>query len=268
VADPPSTPGKRRLPSREELRHKADRAWQLLRRTPPLVFSMAVLSLGLIGASGVLVKGVRRANDTITVTGASTERIRSDHVDWTVDVIQSASSQQASYLGLQPSLQRTVAFLREQGIQPDELALGTLRSEKEEARDPRSGEIRSTSWSTTQPVLIGSGDVDRIQPISGRIGKLIGLGVPLSSHPPSFTYTKLSEKRVDMLAKATRDARSRAQAIAAEAGASIGAITNADTGIFQITAPNSTQTSDSGTYDTSTIDKDITAVIRVTFRVN
>jgi hypothetical protein len=164
-------------------------------------------------------------------------------------------------------VQRTVAFLKAQGIQPDELTLGALKSEKEEVRDPRSGELRSTSWTTTQPVLIGSGDVDRIQAISGRIGTLIGEGVPLSSHPPAFTYTKLAEKRVDMLAKATRDARSRARAIAAEAGASVGPITNADTGIFQITAPNSTETSDGGSYDTSTIDKDITAVMAVTFRV-
>lgn len=243
------------------------RGGQLLRRTPPLVFAMAVLSLGLIGATGVLVKGIRRANDTITVTGASTERIRSDHADWTVDVIQNASSQQASYQGLQPSVQRTVAFLKTQGIQPDELTLGPLKSDKEEVRDPRSGELRSTSWTTTQPVRISSGDVMRIQAISDRIGALIGEGVPLTSHPPAFTYTKLAEKRVDMLAKATRDARSRAAAIASEADASVGAITNADTGIFQITAPNSTETSDSGSYDTSTIDKDITAVMAVTFRV-
>lgn len=267
MADPPRSSGPRRLPRREQLTTQATRTVQLLRRTPPLVAAMAVLSVGLIGASGVLVKGVRRANDTITVTGASTERIRSDHVDWTVDVSQSGPSQQVSYQGLQPSVQRTVAFLRAQGIQTGELTLGPLRSEKEEVRDPRSGELRSTSWTTTQPVLIGSDDVDRIQAISGRIGTLIGEGVPLSSRPPSFTYTKLAEKRVDMLAKATRDARSRARAIAAEAGASVGPITNADTGIFQITAPNSTETSDSGSYDTSTIDKDITAVMAVTFRV-
>ena len=70
-----------------------------------------------------------------------------------------------------------------------------------------------------------------------------------------------------MLAKATKDARARARAIASEAGAGIGAITNADTGSFQITSPNSTETCDSGSYDTRTIEKDITAVMAVTFRV-
>jgi len=59
----------------------------------------------------------------------------------------------------------------------------------------------------------------------------------------------------------------RARAIAWEAGVGIGAITNADTGTFQITAPNSTEASDTGSYDTRTIDKAITAVMAVTFRV-
>ena len=49
----------------------------VIRRTPPLVFAMAVLSLGgFIGASKVLVRGFRTVENTITVTGASTESFR------------------------------------------------------------------------------------------------------------------------------------------------------------------------------------------------
>jgi len=110
--------------------------------------------------------------------------------------------------------------------------------------------------------------VTKINKMSDQIGQLIGQGVPLTINPPAYTFTKLAEKRVDMLAKATKDARARAKAIAWEAGAGIGAITNADTGTFQITAPNSTEASDTGSYDTRTIDKDITAVMAVTFRVD
>lgn len=253
---------------RQRLRAWAHRSLQLLRRTPPLVFAMAVLGLGLSTASGVLVSGIRKANDTITVTGASTERIRSDHADWTVEVSQSGASQQSSYAGLQPAVQQTIAFLKAEGIKADELESGAVKSEKQEIRDPRSGELRGVSWTTTQEVRVSSPDVDRIAAVATRIGVLIGQGVPLTINQPAFTYTQLANKRVDMLAKATADARDRARAIAREAGAGIGAITNADTGIFQITAPNSTETSDSGTYDTSTIDKDITAVMSVTFRVD
>lgn len=253
-----------RLPGRSQLQHFGD----LLRRTPPLVFAMAVLGIQLVIASAVLVKGMRGANDTITVTGASTERIRSDAVDWSVEVSHSGGSQQASYQGLQPAVQRSVAFLRAQGIRPEQIQLESVKSEKQELMDPRTGELRSIIWQSRQPILISSGDVERIQLISRRMGQLIGEGVPLTINPPAYTYTRLAEKRVDMLAKATRDARQRARAIAREAGSSIGALTNADTGTFQITAPNSTEANDAGSYDTRSIEKDITAVMSVTFRVH
>jgi hypothetical protein len=241
---------------------------KLLRRTPPLVFAMAVLSAGLIAASSVLVKGFRTAGSTITVTGASSERIRSDFVDWSVELKQSAPSQQIAYQQLQPAVEQTLAFLKARGVAPEALQLEAVKSEREDFRDPRTGELRSTTWTTRQMIQVSSGDVARIATISRAIGQLIGQGVPLTINPPAFTYTKLAEKRVDMLAKATRDARSRASAIAAEAGARVGPITKVDTGIFQITSPNSTETSDSGTYDTRTIDKDIKAVMAVTFRVD
>jgi hypothetical protein len=261
---PPPRPFPLRLPGRNLLSGCRD----LLRRTPALVFAMAVLGVGLVAASAVLVKGLRKANDTITVTGASTERIQSDSVDWSVEVTQSGPSQQASYQGLQPAVERTVAFLRFQGIRPGEIQLDSVQSEKRELIDPRTGELRSTTWNARQAIQISSGDVARISAVSRRIGQLIGQGVPLTINPPAYTYTRLAEKRVDMLAKATRDARARARAIASEAGSSIGALTNADTGTFQITAPNSTETNNGGSYDTRTIDKDITAVMSVTFRVD
>ena len=59
----------------------------VIRRTPPLVFAMAVLSfVGFLGASTVLVRGFRTIENTITVTGASTESFESDIAKWSVQV--------------------------------------------------------------------------------------------------------------------------------------------------------------------------------------
>ena len=66
----------------------------IIRRTPPLVFAMAVLSLGgFIGASTVLVRGFRTVENTITVTGASTESFESDIAKWSVQVKTSGKTQ-------------------------------------------------------------------------------------------------------------------------------------------------------------------------------
>ena len=117
----------------------------LLRRTPALVFAMAVLGAGLTLAGSVAVKGLRSANDTITVTGSSTERIKSDFADWTVLVSVGGNTQQEAYRALQPAVQTTVSFLKAQGIAASEIELGNVKTDQQQVRDPRTGELRSTT---------------------------------------------------------------------------------------------------------------------------
>ena len=57
------------------------------------------------------------------------------------------------------------------------------------------------------------------------------------------------------------------EAIALQAGSKVGGLKKVNTGVFQITVPNSTRVSSWGSYDTTTIKKDITAVMGVTFAV-
>ena len=162
--------------SRSLLSKCTDNTWQLLRRTPPMVFATAVFVCGIVAASSILVKGIRSSNDTITVTGASTERITSDYVDWSVNVKQTGYNQQTSYQLLKPSLEKTIVFLKANGVKPDEIELGTVRSNKDQVRNPKTGELLSTTWTTTQAVLIGSWDVKKIHMISGKISALNGEG--------------------------------------------------------------------------------------------
>lgn len=251
----------------EPSQQRENNFWSLLRRTPPMVLPMLVLSIGFVIAGQIAVKGVRSANDTLTVTGASTEQIISDYADWNIEVTGTGSSQQLAYRDLQPTLQQSLDFLKNQGIKDDELSLEVLNLSSRENRNRVTSQLISTTWFARQVIRIASEDVNKISDVSNRISELVGQGVPLTIRPPAYTYTKLAEKRVDMLAKATADARKRALAIAREAGSGIGAITNADTGTFQITVPNSTEMSNFGSYNTSTIQKDITAVMGVTFRV-
>jgi hypothetical protein len=71
-----------------------------------------------------------------------------------------------------------------------------------------------------------------------------------------------------MLAEAAKDAKVRAQQIAQSTGSSIGSIRNARMGVLQITAADSNEVSDSGMNDTSSLEKDITAVVNIGFAVD
>ena len=250
------------------------RSVDIIRRTPPLVFATTVLSIGgLIGftsASKILVDGFPATN-TITVTGSSTERIESDIAKWEINVIARGSSQVDSYKKHKLSIDKTLAFLKRYGVSNNEyqsVALLPASTLKEKYHNRRTGEIISSEWVTKQLIEIESNDVFNIDQTYRKMSELLGKGVLVRPKRPEFTYTQLAAKRVEMLAKATKDAHTRAKAIVYQTGSGLGSVKKVDTGVFQITVPNSTKVSSWGSYDTSTINKDITAVMGVTFEVN
>jgi len=67
--------------------------------------------------------------------------------------------------------------------------------------------------------------------------------------------------------QATQNAYNRAGILAKNSKGSVGALSSASQGVFQITPVNSTDVSDEGQYDTSTIDKVVKAVVTLEFHV-
>ncbi|MBC7894816.1 MAG: SIMPL domain-containing protein, partial [Cytophagaceae bacterium] len=119
----------------------------------------------------------------------------------------------------------------------------------------------------SQTFEVRSPDVDGITRSSQRIGSLIAEGVPVQAQAPEYIYTKLAEIRTTLLEEATKDARARAEAIVRSTGSQIGAVREARMGVFQITPRFSTEIADYGINDVTAIDKDVTAVVRVTFTI-
>ena len=206
---------------------------------------MSILSVGgLIGftsASKILVSGLRPIEDTITVTGASTERIESDMAKWDINIQTKGSSQIDSYQAHTKSMKKTINFLNSYGIKSNDYQtreLGPASTSKKITKNTKTGKIISTEWITSQWIEIESTDVFNINKAHRKISELLGQGVMVKPSSPKFTYTKLPGKRIDMLAKATKDARIRAEAIVNETGAELGKVKKVNTGVFQITVPN------------------------------
>ena len=70
------------------------------------------------------------------------------------------------------------------------------------------------------------------------------------------------------LADRVADAKARAQQIAQNTGSSVGSVRTARMGVLQITPADSNEVSDSGMNDTTSLWKDITAVVNIGFAVS
>ena len=66
---------------------------------------------------------------------------------------------------------------------------------------------------------------------------------------------------------ATKDAKNRAERIVRATGQDLGNLRDASMGVIQVTAKDATEYEDSGTLDTTSIDKDIVAVVRLSIAI-
>ena len=118
-----------------------------------------------------------------------------------------------------------------------------------------------------QQLKVESNDVEKIEAISSNIIDVLNEGVKIFIQQPQYVYTRLEDLKVEMIGRATDNARERALKIAKEGKFRLGPIASVRVGIFQITPANSTEVSDYGFNDTTSIDKEIKSVVEIKYFV-
>lgn len=230
-----------------------------------------VLALGLVLSSmvfGWFFAKARKGDEVITVTGSARKRIKSDLVVWSASVSYQAPTLADAYRQLSENIPRVKQYLIGKGIPENEITISSISTTTLRKTDENGQESSKISgYSLRQELQVRSTDIDKIAQISREATELINQGILIDSSSPQYLYTKLGDLKVEMLGEAAKDAKTRAERIAASTGNSIGTVRSAKMGVMQITAADSTEVSDAGISDTSSIDKDITAVVNIGFAV-
>ncbi|MFZ5633309.1 MAG: SIMPL domain-containing protein [Bacillota bacterium] len=236
-----------------------------------LVVTAAIIAAAMIICTLIAsntVNNFSRSKNTITVTGAAKKQITSDLIVWRgVFSAQSARLPEA-YARLNQDLLKVKSYLQQKGIPEKDIvvsSINTMEVRKFEEKGMPSNIIEG--YRLTQSVEITSSQVDKIEEISRASTELINQGVQFQSQPPMYFYTKLNDLKVDMLGEASKDARRRAEMLVENSGGKIGALRSSRMGVFQITPLYSNEISDYGINDTSSKEKEITAVVNVEFYV-
>ncbi len=230
----------------------------------------AILSLGLILSTfvgGSYMYRVQSFGQSVAVTGSAQKILTSDVVKWQVMISKitglTGSKQGSDQISL--DLASLKKHLAKSGITDDQititpLVVETLTSSYETGSKPEG-------YKLLQTVIVESRDVAGVTKLAQGAGNLLGGESLITTISLEYFYSKLSDLKVDMLAEATKNAHERAKKIAESAGSILGPLQSADMGVMQVTAVNSTDVSDYGSYDTSSIQKQITAIVRATFAV-
>jgi len=236
-----------------------------------ILLGLACLAIGILFGGYFLGDGVakiRRTGDVLTVTGSAKQAVVADYAVWRGQISLRAGTMQEGYGQLKRHADRFQSWIKGQGIADSSMVVMPVESwdvPEVGANGRETGKI--AAHNLTQRFEVRSGDIGGLTKLSNEASGLMAEGVPLNSQPLEYLYTKLANMRIQLLEAATRDAQERAKAIASATGGKVGAVRSAKQGVFQVTRRNSTDVSDYGMYDTSSPDKDVTAVVTVSFEV-
>ena len=236
-----------------------------------LIIVATILALGLIISSFIVSSSMvklKMAGNTITVTGSAKQQIKSDLATWNGSYSAQAADLSTAYNQIKANQEVVKKYLIAQGVAENAMSFSSINTEVRYVTMP-NGQMTSQveGYRLYQQVELSSKDVDKITQLSRQTTDLINQGVEFQSNPPQYFYTKIADLKVKMLSLATKDAKVRADQIASNAGSKVGALRAAKMGVFQITPLYSNDVSDYGVNDTSSLDKEITAVMNCEFEI-
>ncbi len=237
-----------------------------------------IIILGLCIAGATIVSSVifskgflsvtKFMREQITVTGSAQKDIKSDYAVWTGSFARRGIDLATAYKELGTDLAKVKQYLLSQAVTEAEIVVRQIETETIYKKNDKGNSTNDIEgYRLKQSVEVRSGDVGKIARISREATGLINEGVEFNSGSPEYFYTKLDELKVEMLAKATENAKLRAENMVKATGNRIGVMRSAKMGVFQITPVNSTEISDWGMNDTSSLEKKVTAVVNASFAI-
>ncbi len=233
-----------------------------------LIFG-AILGVSLIisASIGAFAFYSIRSTDTITSTGSVKKSVVSDQVKWTSSITRqaTASTLKNGYLALDSDLKSVKNFLTTNGVAEKDIIISHVILNEVWEQYPNADK----KYTLIQNIEINSNEVEKITALAKNTAPLITeKNIIFTTNSLEYFYSKLPETRIELLASAVEDARTRASQLISASNSKIGKLKSASAGVVQVMAPNSVDVSDYGIYDTSHVNKEIFITVRATFNIN
>ncbi|WP_312208109.1 SIMPL domain-containing protein [Empedobacter sp.] len=239
------------------------------------VIVASILAVGLIAATCILGNAYKykfRSSESINVTGNALKDFNADLVKWRATFSRKDYDLRIASDQLKADQTVVKNFLISQGINPKEIVFEAVNISKDfqYGTDANGNSISQfTGYNLSQDATIESKELDKIEKASREISTLISQGIELSSSNPNYYYSKLEDLKLELIAKASENAKQRAENIATKSGTSLGKLKQADLGIFQITGKNDNEEySAGGSFNTTSRQKTAQITVRASYNSN
>lgn len=237
--------------------------------------SALIIGLCIVSSCALLAFGLSHfrseSSHVISATGSASVDFESDIIIWRGSFSSTAWTSQEAYNKIKKDANVVKEYLTSNGVQEAEIIFDSvdIRRTYHDNYDNNGNYIgtEADGYQLTQSVTVSSYNIDVVEKISRDISSLLDKGVELTSNSPEYYYSDLDALKLDLIDKASINAKDRIDIIAKNSGAGLGKLKNSSLGVFQITARNtgtSSYTYD-GAFDTSSRYKTASITVRLEY---
>lgn len=235
-----------------------------------LIIAVAIIIAVLLASSTLKYKF--RAAETITVTGLAEKNFVADQIVWTGNFNRNGFDLKTAYDQIKSDEAIIKRYLNAAGVADSSIVFSSVNMNRnyEQKYDVDGRVIGSTftGYNLSESVTVDSRKLDVVEKMSREITTLLQQGIELNSSSPSYYYSRLNELKIDLLAKASADAKQRAESIASNSGTGLGDMKKANMGVFQITGRNTNEDySYGGAFNTTSKEKTASITLKVEYQV-
>lgn len=242
-----------------------------MRSLPAIIFAIAIVLAAVVLGNAVINRN--RPQGTVNVTGLGEINFTSDLIVWEGNFSRESSEIQTAYSNLEKDRKAITSYLDSKGISSSQIIFNAVitnpQYRQNYSNDGRYLGQTFIGYQLNQSIKIESKDVEKVEKISREVTELLNQGIAFYSQEPRYYYTDLESLKLEMIAKATEDARIRAEKIAENSGSKLSDLISANMGVFQITGQNSGEDySWGGAFNTSSKNKTASITMKLVFEVD
>lgn len=210
--------------------------------TPTRLLTAALVAVGIAFAGFAVSHGLERfrmADRSVTVKGLAEKAVEADFVVWTLGFRRAGNEFGAVQQALAADREKVLAFLKARGFTEAEVEPRPLIVQDLMAREYAQGNV-PLRFNGASQVLVKSARVKEVEKAALAVDPLIQGGVQLGGGAegapsgPRYQLRGFNDVKAPLLAEATRNAKDQASKFAAEAGATLGPLKNANQGAIRI----------------------------------
>lgn len=205
------------------------------------IIESIIISIGLFLIALFLKNGLEDFSNkdrVVNVKGLAEMEVAANKVTWPLMYKEIGNDLTALYNKINSSNESIVNFLKENGLEENEITVNAPEIVDMNA-DRYSSNQNNYRYNVTQVITVASTKVDLVRQLINEQSELLKQGIAITGgdyiYRVQYEYTDLNSIKPQMIEEATKNARSAAEKFASDSESKLGKIKRASQGQFSIT---------------------------------